>query len=100
MYLKASERFDQKLHVVVDLQDNYQSLLKSIKATNAIIANMVQLELSDRFESVHPLTQSTNIGSAAQALPLDNTDFSQLSSMHTDGETGARVMAEKALFST
>ena len=42
---KASEQFDQKLSIVVDLEKAYQQLLMHMKNTSQVVDQMIQLNL-------------------------------------------------------
>ena len=47
MYLKSSERFDQKLDIVVNLENGYQELLKQMKNISELVDEMTNLKLID-----------------------------------------------------
>ena len=42
---KASEKFDQKLSIVVDLEQAYQNLLLHMKNTSQVVDSLIQLKL-------------------------------------------------------
>ena len=63
MYLKSSERFDQKLDIVVNLENGYQELLKQMKNISELVDEMTNLKLIDAQNSVFAEKQFRGVDS-------------------------------------
>ena len=40
MYLNSAKQFDRKLAVILDIENNYQNILKQIKSINQLISDL------------------------------------------------------------
>ena len=45
MYLKSSERFDQKIDIVVNMEKNNQALMEQMRITAQLVDEMINLKI-------------------------------------------------------
>ena len=78
MYLKSSERFDQKIDIVVNMEKNNQALMEQMRITAQLVDEMINLKI---------LTLDAQTAQAS----LDAKAVASASSQEVDEETNVQT---------